>query len=474
MLFHSPTPDRLPRSITLFANLQGFRIGVSVELAKGIDARPPSSEDNQMGDDDDPSKDQEQTEEQSQSDCHWKRRSSKDKEKGKDVGASSDPTSGATKENASSPPREMSFAAVPLGPQLALHSVFKRKLMKKPGSKSSMGNSSVPPPSAKDHSATKPASAPAKVKVQPISFNQYGSDLTLNPLLSEPILQPQAISMTIILDEDSAPDSPVDPDILKRSKLSSADRADIGWESPEDWEYDNETLAQKTAKLKKKQDGEVHNSPASPRNLDLAKEVAASALAAKARRSTAVISPVSGTCSSARGKGSETMPILQRAVNRATVKAGTVPHPSNSPAPAYIALSEFPDLHFMGIVDACGLVLGNSSLSSAAVLSVVCSREIAQAKLVEAIDRAAAIEAARAADASQQIVQEESTSAGTCPPAQSQPECLAGEIGDPEYITVASLSKKRKQKGSVVKLPPRTNLRDTPARQAQALLMGAQ
>jgi hypothetical protein len=46
-----------------------------------------------------------------------------------------------------------------------------------------VGSSSVPPPSAKDHSATKPASAPAKFKVQPIPFNQYGSNLTSNPLL---------------------------------------------------------------------------------------------------------------------------------------------------------------------------------------------------------------------------------------------------------------------------------------------------
>jgi hypothetical protein len=76
--------------------------------------------------------------------------------------------------------------------------------------------------------------------------------------------------MTIVLDVDSAPESPVNPDILKRSKLSNADRVDIGWERPEDWEYDNETLAQKIAKLKKKQDGEVHNSPASPRDPDLA------------------------------------------------------------------------------------------------------------------------------------------------------------------------------------------------------------
>jgi hypothetical protein len=169
MLFHSPTPDRLPRSVILIANMQGFRIGVSVELAKGLGARPPSSEDNHKDGDDDPSRDQEQTE--SQSDCHWKRRSSKDKEKGKDTGASVDPTSGASKEQANSPPHAVASAAVPVGPQLAIHSVYKKKLMKKPGSKSSVGSSSVPPPSAKDHSATKPASAPAKVKVQPIPFN---------------------------------------------------------------------------------------------------------------------------------------------------------------------------------------------------------------------------------------------------------------------------------------------------------------
>jgi hypothetical protein len=165
--------------------------------------------------------------------------------------------------------------------------------------------------------------------------------------------------MTIILDDDSAPDSdsPVDPNVLKCSKLSSADRADIGWESPENWEYDNETLAQKIAKLKKKQDGEVHNSPASPRNPDLAKEVAASAPAAKAKRSAAVVSPISGTRSSARAKGTE-MPILQRAVNRAAAKAGTPPPLPSSPASAYIALSAFPDLHFMGLANDCGLVWG--------------------------------------------------------------------------------------------------------------------
>jgi hypothetical protein len=285
--------------------------------------------------------------------------------------------------------------------------------------------------------------------------------------------------MTIILDDDSNPDSspdsdsPVDPDILKHSKLSSADHADIGWESPEDWEYD-ETIAQKIAKLKKKQDGEVYNSPASPRNPDLAKEATSSTPVTKAKRSAAVVSPVSGTRSSARGKGSEAIPILQRAVNHAAVKAGNPPSTSNSPDPAYIALSSFPDLHFMGLAGDCGIVLGNSSLSSAAALSVVRSREVAQAKLVEAIDHAASREAARAAETSQQASQVESTSVGTAPMTQSQAECLAEETGDPETITVVSLSKKRKQKGPAMSLPARTNLRSTPARQARALKIGSQ
>jgi hypothetical protein len=53
-------------------------------------------------------------------------------------------------------------------------------------------------------------------------------------------------------------------------------------------------------------------------------------------------------------------------------------------------------------------------------------------------------------------------------------EVHAEETGDPEFITVASLSKKRKQKKQVPKLPIRTNLRSTPARQARALLNDSQ
>jgi hypothetical protein len=48
MLFHSPAPERLPKSIMLFANLQGFRIGVSVEFSKGDGSKPAGSDDKPM------------------------------------------------------------------------------------------------------------------------------------------------------------------------------------------------------------------------------------------------------------------------------------------------------------------------------------------------------------------------------------------------------------------------------------------
>jgi hypothetical protein len=165
------------------------------------------------------------------------------------------------------------------------------------------------------------------------------------------------------------------------------------------------------------------------------------------------------------------VPILQRAVNRAAAKAGTPISPlPSSTASDYIALSAFPDLHFMGIAQDCGLVLGNPSMSSVAVLSVIRAREVAQAKLTEASDRAAAMEAARVADTSQKAAEGECTSVGTRPPTPEANEAQVEETGDPEFITVASLSKKCKQKKSVPKLPTRTNLRSTPARQARALL----
>jgi hypothetical protein len=128
--------------------------------------------------------------------------------------------------------------------------------------------------------------------VHPIPFNQYGSNVEDDTLFGAgPVLQPDAISMTITLDEDSPPVSDsLDPQILKRAKMSAADRNEIGWESPEDCEFDNETLASKIAKLKKKkQDGKVEKSPVVTTSIDLAKEVAAATDVSKAKSSMAIL-----------------------------------------------------------------------------------------------------------------------------------------------------------------------------------------
>jgi hypothetical protein len=337
MLFHSHAPDRLPKSVLLFANLRGFRIGVSVELAKEavvVQMGEPSKKDD--GDRND--EDKAQTEDQSQSDCHWKRRSGKDKEK------------------------------------------------------------------------------------------------------------------------------VVDPNILKRSKMSAADRAEVGWESPENWDYDSETLAEKIAKLKRKQDGEVDNPPASAPKMDLAKEVAASSQVSKAKRSVAVVSPISGSRSSARARGSEAEPILQKAIKRAAAKSGMSPPPISQ----LLAFSSMLDLHFMGVAGDCGLVLGEgfSSPSPSSLLSVIRAKEIAQAKLAEAIEVAAQQARQQASDNVAAPPTEEPTSVvGTLVPL-SQEVPPDEEIGNPDDILVVSLKRQKTKKAPRVALPPRTNLRATPARQA--------
>jgi hypothetical protein len=274
--------------------------------------------------------------------------------------------------------------------------------------------------------------------------------------------------MTIILDEDSPPESqdPIDPNVFKRSKLSAADRADVGWESPENWDFDSETLAEKIAKLKKKQDGEVDNPPASALKIDLAKEVAASAQVSKAKRSVAVVSPISGSRSSSRARGSEAEPILQKAIKRAAAKSGM----SSPPLSQFLAFSSTPDMHFMGVVGDCGMSLGDGfsspSPSPSAFLSMIRAKEVAQAKLAEAIEASAQQARQQAAEEAAASLSEEPTSAvGTSAPL-TQEVPPAEDIGNPDDILVASLKRQKKQKVPRVALPPRTNLRATPARQA--------
>jgi hypothetical protein len=133
---------------------------------------------------------------------------------------------------------------------------------------------------------------------------------------------------------------------------------------------------------------------------------------------------------SARGKGSETEPILQKAIKRAAAKSGM----SSPPNVQFLAFSFMPDLHFMGVVDDCGLVLGDgfSSPSPSAFLSVIRAKEIAQAKIAEAIEAAAQQDGQQAPKTAAAPLPEEPTSVvGTSAPLL-QAVSPAEEVGNPK------------------------------------------
>jgi hypothetical protein len=104
----------------------------------------------------------------------------------------------------------------------------------------------------------------------------------------------------------------------------------------------------------------------------------------------ATTSLVSGTHSSAWGKGAEVEPILQKAVKCAAAKSGT---PIPSPLAPFLTFSASLDLHFLGVADDCGIVLGSHSSSLSAMLSMLRAKEVCQAKIAEALERAAIKEA---------------------------------------------------------------------------------
>jgi hypothetical protein len=98
---------------------------------------------------------------------------------------------------------------------------------------------------------------------------------------------------------------------------------------------------------------------------------------------------------------------------------------------------------------------------------VIRAKEVAQAKIAEAMEVAAIKDA-------QETPTVEPTSAVAPSISTSQAERQDEEVGDPESITVASLTKGIKRRVPKVVLPPRTNLRSTPARQARALISESQ
>jgi hypothetical protein len=230
-----------------------------------------------------------------------------------------------------------------------------------------------------DSSVTKPASAPAKSKVQPILFNQYGTNIPQ----FEAFVEAGECATPILLSEDDSP--PPQPDVDKIQKMTPAKRTELGWESPPGWDYDNETIAARLSKLKKKRDGEVEN----PAVLPAQAMASPSSRAAPSEAST----PVSGSRRSHRIMGSDAEPVLQKAIHATALKNAL----GMTPSEAFVSFPAFSDAHFLGVVSDSLLVFDSSFGSPKQVISLVRAKEIAQALLDEAVVKASAAQQAQVA-----------------------------------------------------------------------------
>jgi hypothetical protein len=102
---------------------------------------------------------------------------------------------------------------------------------------------------------------PVSVSSKLPKFNEYGSNLTCSPTFGAKLAAaaspaPQASSppskKPILLVSISSQDEGEEVcnfTAEKACKLSEAERQEIGWESPDDWEFENETLAERCKKL---------------------------------------------------------------------------------------------------------------------------------------------------------------------------------------------------------------------------------
>jgi hypothetical protein len=155
----------------------------------------------------------------------------------------------------------------------------------------------------------------------------------------------------------------------KIQKMAPEDRAEVGWESPPGWDFDNETIAARIAKLKKKRDGEVENPAVLPDQ-------------ATSEAST----PVFGSRRSHRILGSDAEPVLQKAIRATAMKNA----PGMTPSEAFVSFPAFSYAHLLGVASDSSLVFDSSFGSPRQVLSLVRAKEIAQALLAEALVKASA------------------------------------------------------------------------------------
>jgi hypothetical protein len=390
-LVHVPSFPKL--AVNLFINGKGSKVLVvpkSSLSGSGDGSSPPPPQQDKDKDKDKEEEDENEHTDHNDLDSHWKRR------KTKSVDAS---PAQAPKDN---PPAKQASGA-------PITKKFSRQ--KKPGMKpeKKKGASSVPIPKASVEQVVSLQSAPAP------RIAQYGSNLPAGEAFAKKLAEAISPVADSLLDISSDEGPYVSPD--KAHKLSAEVREEIGWESQNEWDFKNETLAQRCKKLKV---GRSFEGVA--KKLDLAAEAFAGISVSKGKRSVAVSAqtspskslskvsksgsassaitmstPTSSSRRSARTKTQDSESMMAKAVQLQKTKD----NPGNPlPLADFVLLSSLPDDHLLLVASDSGLVLVSGAGSAAEFLSLVRAKELAQAALAQAQVKFAEQKAADAAAAS--------------------------------------------------------------------------
>jgi hypothetical protein len=350
--------------------------------------------------------------------------------------------------------------------------------------------------------ASAPAACPASPVIStPVSvssklpgFNEYGSNLTCSSTFAAKLAavaspvppsspHKKTTSLVSVSSQDEG-DEVCNFTAEKASKLSDAERQEIGWESPDEREFENETLAERCKKLnlrrpfqklsdakKKAVMQEMPVLPVAPMP-----KISASAPSLDCSSPSSKISstgasppkvaptPSSSARCSARTQGSKSESILQKAVRVMAEK--NAPGMSSLPSLVssdFVLLSSRSDAHLIAVAADVGLAINHSVDSPEELLSLVRAKEVAQALLAAAVEKnrsSAPPEGAGVASPQPSAV------GARAAPAPSILPVVQGGVTVATPPVVPAKSRRRKQL-PVHPLGPRVNLMKTPARQAR-------
>jgi hypothetical protein len=222
-LIHVPVLPKL--AVNLFVNEKGFKVLMVLNspLPVNNDDSPPQPPRQDKDKDKDDEEDNE-TIDHNDSDSHWKRRKAK----------VSEPVPSAEPKGKAPAKQAAPISAV-------LKSSRPKKVGVKPPKKK--GTASAPISAVPGVQVPSPSSAPAP------RICQYGSNLSVGKSFAKKLaeaMSPSPNESPLPISSDEEPF--VHP--RKASKLSATEREEIGWSSPNEWDFENETLAQKCKNLK--------------------------------------------------------------------------------------------------------------------------------------------------------------------------------------------------------------------------------